>query len=99
MAGMIHEVTLISEKLSDDAYQTPIETQRIVYAEKVPNHASEFHAALANGFDLQHTLLVHAFEYDGEKVVLFDGQKYDVYRTYQPDTDWCWLYLTTKRRA
>lgn len=99
MPGMCHEITLIKTALSDDAYQTATESKRVVYAEKKPNHASEFHAALAHGFELQHTFQIHAFEYEGEKTVLYDGQMYDVYRTYTPNADWCELYLTSKRRA
>lgn len=99
MPGMVYEIALISTTFSDDAYQTPREETRVVYAEKMPNNATEFHAALASGYELQHTFKIHEYEYAGEKAVLFDGQTYDVYRSYQINDDWRELYLTTRKRA
>ena len=96
---MDYEIDLISTTYSDDVYQTPKETVRSVYAEKLPNNASEFHAALASGFELQFVFRIHDYEYNGEMTVRYDGQVYDVYRTYQINGDWRELYLTTKKRA
>lgn len=96
MGGMKESLTLIQKTLSNDAYQTETQTQRTVYADKLPLHSNAFHAAAASGFDLQHIMKVYAFEYAEEQTAVYNGREYDIYRTYQPNDDWVELYLSSK---
>ncbi len=98
MPGMKEQITLIGATLGTDAYQTKTAAEKTVYAEKMPNYGAEFTTANAGGYDLQHTMKIHGYEYSGEKSVRYNGQEYKVYRTYQPNDDWVILYLSTKSK-
>lgn len=96
MAGMCETLTLITETIAQDAYQTVTRTQTTVYANKKPLYSGEFHAAKAQGIDLQYIMVVYAFEYGGQTLATYNGRDYTIYRTYIRDDDWCELYLSTK---
>ncbi len=96
MAGMRETLTLITETIAQDAYQTVTRTQSIVFADKKPLYSGEFHAAKAQGIDLQYIMVVRAFEYDGQTMAIYNDREYSIYRTYMRDDDWCELYLSTK---
>lgn len=99
MAGMMCELTLISQTIAKDAHQTVTLHETPVYAEKKPLYSGEFHNAKARGKDLQHIMLIHAYEYSGQSRARFDGQEYEIYRHYQPNSDWVELYLSTKEAS
>lgn len=98
MPGMKERLTLVRASRTADAYQTPTTASRTVYAEKLPNYAGEFETASAGGYELQHIMKIHAFEYAGEKAALYKGQEYEVYRSFQKSDDWIELYLSTKAK-
>lgn len=99
VAGMSDTLILLTVTRAADAYQTPTTTQRTVFAERLPLYAGEFHSAKASGYDLQHIMKVHAFEYSEEKAAIYNGQEYEIYRMYRKNDDWIELYLSTKERA
>ncbi len=98
MPGMKEQITLIAATRSTDAYQTKSTGETVVYAEKIPNYGAEFKTAQAGGYELQHIMKVHAYEYSGQKTVRYSGQEYEVYRNFQRNDDWVELYLSTKSR-
>ena len=99
MPGMKAQVELITETLSDDAYQTPANVGVTVFAEELPKFSNEFHSARASGKELQHVFKVHAFEYGGQTVAKYGGREFEIYRTHQKDDDWIELYLSSKGKA
>lgn len=46
---------------------------------------NEFYAAAQAGLRPEITFIIHNYEYNGEKEVKFEGQKYKVIRTYSTD--------------
>src|SRR5690606_6609012 len=48
---------------------------------------NEFYAAAQTGLKPEITFIVHNFEYNGEKEVEFEGQKYRVIRTYLANSE------------
>lgn len=97
MAGMKNELTLIRlVPIPNDPYQRTTKVERTVFADRLPLHGGEFHAAGARGFELQHIMRVRASEYERESTVRLDGEEYTVYRTYPRSEDWVELYLSQK---
>lgn len=99
MPGMKAQIELITEALSDDAYQTPTQTSKAIFAEELPKTSNEFHSARASGKELQHVFKVHAFEFSGQTVARYQGREFEIYRTFQKDDDWIELYLSSKGKA
>lgn len=98
MAGQDQELILLKTDFSKDAYQREETTERTVFAKRIPLYSGEFHNAAASGYELQYILQVHTFEYENEKAARYNGQEFDIYRTFQRSDDYTELYLSTKRR-
>lgn len=64
-------------------------TERTVFVRPRSVYASEFYQAAAVGLKPSLTLVLASFaDYDGEKLVEYNGKEYTVTRTYQrPDRD------------
>ena len=64
-------------------------TERTVFVRPRSVYASEFYQAAAVGLKPSLTLVLSSFaDYDGEKLVEYNGKEYTVTRTYQrPDRD------------
>lgn len=76
--------------------QSVQETRRTVYANEYSAGQKEFFAAGAAGLKPERVLVVWTFEYDGEDAVELDGERYNVYRTYDRDDEKTELYLNGK---
>ncbi len=80
-----NEVKLIGYTLgTEDALGQQVEVPvltTVLCGEKSISHR-EFYAASAQGIRPEITLLVHRFEYSGQKDVEYGGQKMKVIRTY-----------------
>lgn len=46
---------------------------------------SEFYQAAVAGLRPEFVFVIHSFEYNGEQQVIFEGQEYQVLRTYQDE--------------
>ncbi|MCL2695438.1 MAG: head-tail adaptor protein [Clostridiales bacterium] len=87
-----------AEKDNNDPYQSgEIIWGSPLFANRQPVHASEFHAAQAEGREVQHMFEVRPAEYTGETFARYDGQVYQIYRTYQKAENVIELYLSDKR--
>ena len=69
------------EKIPED--QTPA---RSVFATIESVSQSEFFQANADGLTPSGKATIWQFEYHGEKIMVIDGQRYAIYRTYAPLT-------------
>lgn len=77
---------LIKEELTYDAYGRPVtvKTTREVFCKVGGITRSEFYAAAAAGITPEITITLSDFmDYEGEKLVEYDGQIYSIIRTYQ----------------
>lgn len=92
--------TLRKETYTTDAYlnQVPAYSDRDVFVHPESVRLSEFYQAAASGLKPEIVLVLANFaDYEGEKVVLFEGKEYTVLRTYRrPDRDS--LELTLEER-
>ena len=56
----------------------------------------EFFAASQQGFKPEYKLTVWADEYEGESIVIYNGETYKIYRTFRRNVDKMELYITRK---
>lgn len=92
-----HELTLIKVTYVKDEIgnQKPDETKTTVLCKKQSAGRSEFYNAAAAGYRPEFVFVIHGFEYSGETMVEFEGQRYNVVRTYQ--TEFEEIELTVER--
>lgn len=91
-------ITLYSETSVRDqngVYQT-IQTSRNVFAQVDSVTAAEFFEGGRNGLNPEIRCTVFAYDYNGERVIGHNGQKYGVYRTYRGRGDALELYCERK---
>lgn len=79
-----YELELIEETfISDDiGNQIPVENKTTLYCNVKSVGRSEFYNASTSDLKPELIFVVHGYEYNGEKKVLFNGQQYSVIRTY-----------------
>lgn len=92
-----HEVTLIAQTMGEDdiGNQIPVETETTILCSKQSVGRSEYYNAAAAGLRPELVLIVHGYEYNGERIVRFEGSRYNVIRTYE--TDFEEIELTCER--
>lgn len=82
-----HELTLIDYTIEYDeiGQQKKIETRTNILCAVKSIGRNEFYAAAQAGLKPKITFVIHGYEYNGEKEVEFEGEKYKVIRTYMKD--------------
>lgn len=84
-----HELTLIGYETEYDEIgqeiNVPVERKILCGIKSIVRN--EFYAAAQTGLKPEITFIVHNFEYNGEKEVEFEGQKYRVIRTYLANSE------------
>lgn len=85
-----NEVTLIAYPITEDAIGQqiegdPVETIILCYEKSIGYR--EFYAAAAEGIRPEIAVVIHRFEYSGQKVVRYNGVLYKVIRTYSTGTE------------
>lgn len=82
-----HELTLIDYTIEYDeiGQQKKIETRTNILCAVKSIGRNEFYAAAQAGLKPEITFIIHAYEFNGEKEVEFEGEKYKVIRTYMKD--------------
>ena len=84
-----HELTLIGQRIEEDEIgnQIPVETETTILCGLKSVGRAEFYDAAASGLRPELVFVIHAYEYGGERVVKFEGVRYNVIRTYQTGTE------------
>jgi len=85
-----NELTLIDQAYTDDnvdevGNQIPTESETVVLCGVKSIGRAEFYNAAATGLRPEIIFVVHGYEYDGEGVVVFEGKRYSVMRSYAVD--------------
>ena len=82
-----HELTLISQTITEDEIgnQIPVETETVVLCGLKSVGRNEFYSAAVTGLKPELVFVIHGYEYNGEQVVKFEGNRYRVIRTYLTD--------------
>ena len=80
-----HELVLIGESYEMDEWgnQVAVETRIPILCQVKSVSRQEFYAAAQSGLKPEIVFVVHAYEYNGERKVEFEGKKYSVVRTYR----------------
>lgn len=82
-----YELTLIGYETEYDEIgqeiNVPVERKILCGIKSIGRN--EFYAAAQAGLRPEITFIIHNYEYNGEKEVKFEGQKYKVIRTYSTD--------------
>ena len=88
-------VTLVMQKFKQDNIGQMIatETMHNVFCNVRSVSRSEFFAAGQIGLTPDYELTMFLYDYDGEKIAVFENNRYAVYRTYRNDSDYITLYL------
>ena len=79
------EVTLISYKKTKDKLKNIIKTpvENIVLCRESSVGSSEFYQAAVNDLKPSIKIIIHEFEYSGEKEIIYFGNRYSVIRTFK----------------
>lgn len=91
-------ITLVSQAYTKNEYgvQVPTESRREVFAQVDSVTASEFFEGGRNGLNPEYRFTMFAGDYDGERVVEYQGSTYAIYRTYVARDDDIELYAERK---
>jgi SPP1 family predicted phage head-tail adaptor len=84
-----YELTLIGETYTEDEIgnQIPVETETVILCGLKSVSRNEFYNAAVNDLKPERVFVIHPYEYDNQKKVEFEGERYKVIRTYQKDTE------------
>ena len=91
MAKWCNEITLITEtepteKTNKNGFDNPTaESKRTVFCNKRSVSQSEYYKAQQAGKQVEAKVEVHTVDYAGEVLVEFEGKRYSVLKTYEPD--------------
>lgn len=101
MAYMISTVIeLVKETGTQNEYGAFIyeESKRTVFAEVTSVSMSEFYEGGRAGLNPAYRFLVIAGDYENEDIIIYDGKRYSVYRTYET-SDHVELYVELRAGA
>lgn len=86
MNGWSNTIELVSVvpggKDADGFPLKPTEQKREVYCNVTDAKRTEFYQAMSNKVNVVYEVEMHLFEYEKEKLVDYDGNRYKVVRTY-----------------
>ena len=82
---MTDVITLVAQTITTDKYGNEVakETERTVFCEVDSISQTEFYAAANTELNPEYKFTIFFGDYEGEEVVVFNGARYSVYRTYR----------------
>ena len=91
-------IMLLSTTKAQDAYGVWVEspTSRMVFCQVDSVTRAEFFDGGRNGLNPEYRMKMFFGDYNGEKLLSYNGQTYSVYRTYQGKNDTIELYVERK---
>lgn len=92
-------VTLIGETYSQNRLGNVIvtEKERDVFCKVSSVSASEFFEGGRNGLNPELRFTMFAYDYQGEKIIEFEGSRYAVYRIYKGTNDTLDVYVERRQ--
>ncbi|MCQ2549915.1 MAG: hypothetical protein MJ134_07730 [Lachnospiraceae bacterium] len=76
------ELIRMSYKKDEQKNLIPIECAREVICDETSTQSKEWHQAKMGGLSPSFTLKTARINYEGEKILRYNGKKYSIYRTY-----------------
>lgn len=91
-------IKLIKTTYQNDAInqRIPIESERQIFCNVKSITSTEWFEAGKHGLKPTYCFEIFAPEYEGEKIVEYDGERYGVYRTFRPTGEKLELYVEEK---
>ena len=91
-------IRLITQTLTTDelGFPTASETSYETFAQVRSVTQSEFFNAGKNGITPDYSFVINGAEYQGQRLLEYEGKRYGIYRTYQPNNDTVELYAEYK---
>lgn len=89
-------IKLITQSYATNDYgvQVPTESERSIFCKVSNVTRAEFFQAGRNGLNPSYTFAVFVGDYDGERLVEYQGLRYAIYRTYHAqESDYLELYV------
>lgn len=82
---MTDVIALVAKTITTDKYGNEVakETERTVFCEVDSISQTEFYAAANTELNPEYKFTIFFGDYEGEEVVVFNGARYSVYRTYR----------------
>lgn len=82
---MTDVITLVAQTITTDKYGNEVakETEKTVFCEVDSISQTEFYAAANTELNPEYKFTIFFGDYEGEEVVVFNGARYSVYRTYR----------------
>ena len=92
------QITLIGENRTQDDFGVwrMTETETTVFCQVDSVTRDEFFEAGRNGLNPEYRFTLFYADYNGERTVVYKGNRYGVYRTYHARTDVLELYVERK---
>lgn len=92
-------IYLIGEAFEQNSIgaQVPTETRRMVFANVTSVSADEWFEGGRNGLNPELRFRMFKYDYHGEEIIEYKGQRYAVYRTYEARNDILELYVERKK--
>ena len=81
------DLITVAQTQDADGYMTDVETSRTVYADVNNATRQEFYEAYKAGLQIALSMTIRYEDYEGEKLVEFDGKRYKVERLYSSDRE------------
>lgn len=91
-------IKLIAESITKNAYGAPIstETERKIYCQCRSVGRADFYDGMQAGLDQSYVFVTNPVNYQGEKLLEYNGKRYAVTRTYQASLDELEIYAGVK---
>lgn len=91
-------IYLVGETYEQNDYGVliPTTTKTQVYADVTSVTATEWFEGGRNGLNPEYRMRIFAPEYNGEKIIEYNGIQYTIYRTYMARNDILELYVQRK---
>lgn len=91
-------ITLLTTTKEQDDYGVWVETitSKDVFAQVDSVTRAEFFEGGRNGLNPEYRMTMFSGDYDGQKMLIYNGNTYSIYRTYLNRTDTIELYVERK---
>lgn len=88
------QITLVTETWTEDQYGVlqPTETEKTVFCDVTSVTGTEVAEFGRNGINPEYRFTMFRYDYNGERIVEYNGDRYSVYRTYIARNDTIELY-------
>lgn len=91
-------IYLIAETTTKNTYGAPItqEVKREVYCEERSVSRAEYYNGQQAGLDMSYVFVTNQVNYNGEKLLEYNSERYSIVRTYKTDADMMEIYAGMK---